>query len=203
MYFGHKSGVARFGRLDFSVHLPKTCTSTSMTAHEWITTCINCLFSYIMLQRLKARSSFVPYRLWSYDLKISGFKVSDLCKKRKAHLISTTQGEICDDDPALKHQVRYCISKPSQGVTVAILAWPPHEAAAAFGTRPGRAGTVPDRLEGSDGTPFRSRAWPWVEYNTEQHKHTRCVRARCRGLLRTLSWGYALLLVLIRCWYLS
>ena len=61
---------------------------------------------------------------------------------------------------SFKHQVRYRISKPSQGVTAAILAWPPHEAAAAFGTRPGRAGTVPDRLEGSDGTPFRSRAWP-------------------------------------------
>jgi hypothetical protein len=53
-----------------------------------------------------------------------------------------------------KHQILYCISKRPQGATVAILAWPPHEAAAAFGTRLGQAGSVPDRLEGLDGAPF-------------------------------------------------
>ena len=53
-----------------------------------------------------------------------------------------------------KRQVRYCISKPSQGATVAILAWPPNEAADAFGTKLGQAGSIPDRLEGLEGAPF-------------------------------------------------
>ena len=35
-----------------------------------------------------------------------------------------------------------------------MLAWPPHEAADAFGTKLGQAGSIPDRLEGSDGAPL-------------------------------------------------
>jgi len=53
-----------------------------------------------------------------------------------------------------KHQVRYCISKPSQGVAVAVSVWPPQEVADAFGTKLGQAGSIPDRLEGSDGAPL-------------------------------------------------
>jgi hypothetical protein len=99
-----------------------------------------------------------------------------------------------------KHQVRYCISKPSQGVAVAVSVWPPQEVADAFGTKLGQAGSIPDRFRRlRRSTPFKGQR-PGVEGNTRpQTTHTHEVRAcAVRGLLRTLRWGYASLLVLIR-----
>jgi hypothetical protein len=65
--------------------------------------------------------------------------------------------------------------------TWAILAWPPHEAVAAFGTRLGRAGTVPDRSEGLDGAPFRSRGRALSRIQDRNNKHARGARVRGPG----------------------
>ena len=53
--------------------------------------------------------------------------------------------------PATVQGTHDALSTCQTGATVAILAWPPHEAADAFGTKLGQAGSIPDRLEGLDG----------------------------------------------------
>jgi len=84
---------------------------------------------------------------------MSGGHISSLPRKAR-HLTMIRRSRHRDaNQGSSKDQVRYCISKPPQRATVAILAWPPHEAAAAFGTRL-QAGSVPDRLEGLEGAPF-------------------------------------------------
>jgi hypothetical protein len=85
---------------------------------------------------------------------VSGGHISSLPHKARYVTMIRCSRHRDANQGSSKHQVRYYISKPSQGATVAILAWPPHEAADAFGTKLGQAGSIPDRLEGLDGAPF-------------------------------------------------
>ena len=85
---------------------------------------------------------------------VSGGHISSLPRKARYVTMIRRSRHRDANQGSSKHQVRYCISKLSQGATVAILAWPPHEAAAVFGTKLGQAGSIPDRLEGLDEAPF-------------------------------------------------
>jgi hypothetical protein len=101
--------------------------------------------------------------------------------------------------------VRYHASELSQGVTAAILAWPPPGAAAAFSTRLGQAGTAPGsfRRLSYNRRSASLEAEAGLEWNTDkQQLDTRGARVHAyavRGLLRPLRWGYASLLVLELC----
>ena len=81
--------------------------------------------------------------------------------------------------------MRYHASELSQGVTAAILAWPPPGAAAAFSTRLGQAGTAPGsfRRLSYNRRSASLEAEAGLEWNTDnkQLAHTRCTRARVRG----------------------
>ena len=112
---------------------------------------------------------------------MSGRHISSLPRKARYLTMIRRSRHRDANQGSFKHQVRCCISKPSQGVTVAILAWPPHEAVAAFGTRLGRAGTVPDRSEGLDGAPFRSRGRALSRIQDRNNKHARGARVRGPG----------------------
>jgi hypothetical protein len=81
--------------------------------------------------------------------------------------------------------VRYYASESSQGVTAAILAWPPPGAAAAFSTRLRQSGTALGRLEGFvtiEGAPLlEAEAGLESEIQDTTTNHARGVRVRVPG----------------------